>query len=370
VPRVCAGEKRLRSLLSRTAEWNSAAAREAAACGCEAGADDDGRALAAALRAKASARLRKAHLFRLCRRWGYACDLWRRGRAHAAPWRAHAAHATHAAPPPLALPLPRSSSFAACLGAPPCRDAALHFISTQLRPLALAGAVSTEGASAREAAARLGGGGHLTLELADGFQLSVTWLSRLQQEWARQHAALLRWQRRLSDAERQQAAWVVLASPGAAGAYMLDDALMRLQALCSSHLAAVGRSVQRIDGGSAQGAWLAEMGTTATQALSWHARVLALLHDFKAAPAGAFADVAAAVLELLVVVAATQAAHMERRVAWVRESAQQKSERCHSGVDATLAVDDAPQRMELCDMPLPRRLGACGVQLLDLDEVS
>ena len=70
---VSAGEKKLRALLNKTMEWNSADAREALAVQCDAQAGDEAAAdLATALRAKSCASLRKAHLLRLCARWG--CD--------------------------------------------------------------------------------------------------------------------------------------------------------------------------------------------------------------------------------------------------------------------------------------------------------
>ena len=85
------GEKRLRALLCRTREWNSVEerARLAALCSSRAASAAPGgpmatsmTRLAAALRAKRSAALAKAHLLFCVRAWGYASDVWfRHGRA-------------------------------------------------------------------------------------------------------------------------------------------------------------------------------------------------------------------------------------------------------------------------------------------------
>ncbi len=94
------GEKRLRALLCATPEWQSGAAREAAAARLAAA----GHALtAAALERRESNALRKADVFRLCRLWRYKSDVWQR----AAPPAARAASADSSSPPlPLALLAP------------------------------------------------------------------------------------------------------------------------------------------------------------------------------------------------------------------------------------------------------------------------
>jgi hypothetical protein len=66
------GEKRLRSLLTRTAEWRSSAVRLLAASAVEA----TNSSLAAALRKRSSADLSKACMLRLLDLWGYKCNLW------------------------------------------------------------------------------------------------------------------------------------------------------------------------------------------------------------------------------------------------------------------------------------------------------
>jgi hypothetical protein len=74
------GLKALRTALLLTPEWNSAAARDAAAAALDArgrgGADEAAPGLAAALRAKASRALTKGHLIALCRLWRYKSDVW------------------------------------------------------------------------------------------------------------------------------------------------------------------------------------------------------------------------------------------------------------------------------------------------------
>jgi hypothetical protein len=75
------GEKKLRSLLCRTAQWSNADAREATAVRADANGMPD---MASALRGRDSSALRKRHFFALCRDWGYRSDVWRHMReAHA-----------------------------------------------------------------------------------------------------------------------------------------------------------------------------------------------------------------------------------------------------------------------------------------------
>ena len=66
------GEKRLRSLLTRTVEWRSSAERLRAASALEATSSS----LAAALRKRSSSDLGKVCMLRLLDLWGYKCNLW------------------------------------------------------------------------------------------------------------------------------------------------------------------------------------------------------------------------------------------------------------------------------------------------------
>ena len=66
------GEKRLRSLLTRTSEWRSSGERMQAASALETGSSG----LAAALRKRSSSDLSKACMLRLLDLWGYKCNLW------------------------------------------------------------------------------------------------------------------------------------------------------------------------------------------------------------------------------------------------------------------------------------------------------
>ena len=94
------GSARLRAQVLATAEWNSAAARDALAAAEEARGDP--AHVAAILRRKMGKVLLKSHMLLLARAWGYASDLWlRRGDAAAGRKRARTAAATaDAATPP------------------------------------------------------------------------------------------------------------------------------------------------------------------------------------------------------------------------------------------------------------------------------
>ncbi len=120
--------QKLRSVLSRTMEWNDPSEREraaelaeaaAAAAAAGAGADADADAdaeealppacapanLPAVLRAKDCSALRKAHLLWLARTWGYKSDVWRRrGTRARAPVGGNAAAAAAAAAAHAAAP--------------------------------------------------------------------------------------------------------------------------------------------------------------------------------------------------------------------------------------------------------------------------
>jgi len=116
---VPSGEKKLRSLLSRTPEWGSEATRAEAAAEAEAAGD---AVLATLLRSRDASALRKLHFLALCRRWRYRADAWvprdvaRKRPRDASPQPRRAAPAARAAAQqPLALstwtppqqPLPR-----------------------------------------------------------------------------------------------------------------------------------------------------------------------------------------------------------------------------------------------------------------------
>ena len=70
-----AGEKRLKSLLSKTPQWRSKAERAATAAECDATGYGT---LARVLRNDdTSAALRKRDMIHLARLWGYRCHIWR-----------------------------------------------------------------------------------------------------------------------------------------------------------------------------------------------------------------------------------------------------------------------------------------------------
>ena len=105
--------KLLRSLLLLTPEWCSLATRTATARAEEAVGDPTG--LAVLLLKKQSNTLRKEHLLRLCRAWGYASDLWQlrgdftRKKRRPPPSRP-------ASPAPVPRPLSSTESFSAPVG--------------------------------------------------------------------------------------------------------------------------------------------------------------------------------------------------------------------------------------------------------------
>jgi hypothetical protein len=90
---------RLRALVLLTTEWNSASQRKDAAAAEEARGDPS--RVAPTLRAKQSKALRKAHLLLLCRRWGYASDLWHTPRDVARKRPRKATQAANAAAAPM-----------------------------------------------------------------------------------------------------------------------------------------------------------------------------------------------------------------------------------------------------------------------------
>ena len=69
------GEKLLRALITATPEWRSAQARHDAAAYFDTQPDE--QRVAAALRSKTSAALRKVNLLALARLWNYRSDLWK-----------------------------------------------------------------------------------------------------------------------------------------------------------------------------------------------------------------------------------------------------------------------------------------------------
>jgi hypothetical protein len=87
--------RRLRSQLSRTPEWGSLDERARVARMCDGGGPDLAR-LAAALRSRHCAELRKGDLMFLARMWGYKSDVWSRRKD-----RRYAQRADGAPPPPL-----------------------------------------------------------------------------------------------------------------------------------------------------------------------------------------------------------------------------------------------------------------------------
>jgi hypothetical protein len=375
------GEKKLRALLNKTPEWNSADAREAAAVACDESADSASRALAVALRAKSCASLRKAHLFRLCGAWGYACNLWhnkegRRGDAPRVPplpaaglappaaaaplpprpllpTQHHPAAPAFGAPPPHALALATSAPPAAAAagalvpsgdagaagaagaaaGRPPgwdygafggelalAPDAAAEHIMAHLRPMALECAWTFEGAAAREAAERLGAE-HITPRVVDALSKVTRWLHRLLLEWGQQHATVLAWSRRLAQPggaeEGRQLAWAALAKPGAA--FSLEEALALIASLAQTSVAACAEKQRVPDCTPSEAAWLAEFGAGSLMGLEVIVRLQALLAQFKFASLSTFLGVTARVLELGMLATSSVAANFTARDAWMRE---------------------------------------------------
>lgn len=127
-----AGEKKLRSLLSRTAEWGSDATRLEAAAEAEAAGDG---VLGALLRSRDASALRKLHILALCRRWRYRADAWvpreaARKRARDDTQAPQAAKRRQTAPPSAADRL----ALAQALELGPCHAAARGGPQQQLQP--------------------------------------------------------------------------------------------------------------------------------------------------------------------------------------------------------------------------------------------
>jgi len=342
------GEKKLRALLNKVPEWNSGEARESLAA--QLGSDAMSRDLAIALRAKSCASLRKVHLLRLCAAWNYACDLWRlkEGRRGDVPrTQARPPQPLLAAPAPAAPqggglgrgglggvggggePLATSSAlvpqgqwdYSAFAGASLASDAAADHILSQLRDKALECAWKFEGASAREAAQRLGAE-HITPVVVDALSKVTRWLRNLLVEWGQQHSAVLAWSRRLASPtttadERRELAWVALAKPGAE--WSLDSALALIASLSQTSVAACSEKGRLPGVSPAEAAWLREFGDGSLQGLEVIARLQALLNQFKFAPLETFLSVAARVLELGMLATSAVAANFNARDAWMRD---------------------------------------------------
>ena len=174
------GEKKLRSGLSHSDEWacsvtrnRTADALEAAARapGAPQGAVADAATLAAALRSRDSAKLRKRHMLALVRAWHYKSDVWRRKHARGEYRRAAqeeeaaavalALHSTLAsgAPPGRLGAIGASTrasgastfSAIAALGSAVAPSAMMAFAVAELRPLAAAAAGWLRGTELRAA---------------------------------------------------------------------------------------------------------------------------------------------------------------------------------------------------------------------------
>jgi hypothetical protein len=154
---VGSGIKRLRALLLLSKEWNSVYGREDAARAEEARGDPT--RVAPLLRAKQSKALCKAHLLLLCRRWGYASDLWHRPldvsrkRSRVVSPKAAAAKtsaAATAAAAAAALPVPRQLASVELLAGPVGGD------SSSLRVLWMPSAACFLGDACRVECARAG----------------------------------------------------------------------------------------------------------------------------------------------------------------------------------------------------------------------
>ena len=116
------GEKKLRSLLTRTPEWGSSNARQAAAAAFGA----RHAKLAQVLETRHASDLNKEMLIMLCHFWGLRCDLWRlRGNRPTPALRTHG------------IPTPQPSTPAQSPAAAPSSsgmDAVLTYVNTHARP--------------------------------------------------------------------------------------------------------------------------------------------------------------------------------------------------------------------------------------------
>ena len=386
------GEKKLRALLNKTVEWNNADSREALAAQCDAQPGDEAAAdLAAALRAKSCASLRKAHLLRLCARWGYASDLWRfkEGRRGDLP---RSAPPRPMAPPPAPLELAaqtRAAGRAVAVGADmpaallghsrsaqaaaaaagaltvpqpgqwdyalfersaleASSTAAADHILSELRDKALQCAWKFEGAAAREAAQRLGSE-HITPLVVDALTKVTRWLRNLMVEWSQQHAAVLGWIRRISgpehEEERATIAWVALTSPNAQ--WSLDGALQLIASLSQTSVAACVEKTKLPGISAAETEWLHEFGAGSLQGLEVTSRLQALLQQFKFAPLGAFLSVAARVLELGMLSTSAVAANFDARLAWMTDMLAANRAKALQAGSSDTASSERPRQLEL-----------------------
>ena len=253
-------------------------------------------------------------------------------------------------------------------------EAAADHILSELREKALQCAWKFEGSAAREAAARLGCE-HITPLVIDALTQVTRWLRNLMVEWGQQHATVLSWLRRLSNAEHAEeaktCAWVALTSPSAQ--WSLDSALQLIASLSQTSVAACFEKSKLPGVSAAEAAWLAEFGDGSLQGLEVTSRLQALLQQFKFAPLGSFLSVAARILELGMLSTSAVAANFDARLAWMKDmvTASQKrmtdGKAAHSNDTASSGrPKELPPVFEFKGFPSRAREG--GVLLLEQQE--
>jgi hypothetical protein len=198
----CGGLKPLRRALLLTAEWNCAAAREAAARALEAA--DPSLPVLRTLRERLSRDLSKAQLLQLCRLWGYRSDAWQakgsRRRKRVCPGggptgAAGGGASPRASPPPqqqlVALPPPPRLLPLPALCAPEAA-AVRGFLDAQLLPL-LRGSASALAGPASRALTLSGGVAPFTPRSLDAYDTMTRLCRGLAARWDAAAAAQRAW---------------------------------------------------------------------------------------------------------------------------------------------------------------------------------
>jgi hypothetical protein len=366
------GEKKLRSGLSHSAEWGSSAQRNrtaealeaaARAPGCAPSAATDAAVLAAALRSRDSAKLRKRHMLALMREWGYKSDVWRhkharghaRGAGRTPSWPpsddagaasgggaggagggaggADALAAHHVAPSHASVPAAGVLSAIGQLGRG-VSPASLHaFAASELRPLCASAAAWLRGGELRAAVACAGSpGGVLVLREADmmNHAACADACHGLRADVAHACATLRAWRAelaRMNHAEAAQPAWAGLAALH--DGCPVEGCLARMRRVLSI-TAGVLRAMQPSSAaagaaGSSAAAMASDLDAAAARGLAaayscaqeWLARALAALAPSRLAPVSAYLEVAAALGDEAAAFMAEWEAAARDRVTWM-----------------------------------------------------
>ena len=362
------GEKKLRSGLSHSEEWacsitrnRTADALEAAARapGAPPDAPADAATLAAALRSRDSAKLRKRHMLALVRIWHYKSDVWRR--KHARGEYRRAAQEEEAAAMALAMhsslaagvsgrlggagAATRASgastfSAIAALGATALPAAITAFAAAELQPLANAAAAWMRGAELRAAMALpSSSGAAVVARQADAahHQGCADVCAGLRAEMTHAASTLRAWKVelvRMAPMEAAQPAWAGLAALH--DGCPVEAALLRLRRVLSvaagvaqtlhvqPHAATDGAAGAAVGLLAASGARPMEAAAAArglaaaySSAQEWLARAMTALVSARLASVNVYLDVAATVGDEAALFLTSWEAAARDRAAWI-----------------------------------------------------